>query len=225
DKQSFIFAQSGEDKLRTLMNKLLKISILIVFLSLPAIAQQSSSTSSAITAADYARAEKWMGYNTNPMVFHAGARPSWQGDERFWYRVTTAEGTEFVMVNSASGTKSPAFDHAKLAAALSTAAGTAYDAHHLPFTDFEVSADGQTISFTVQRRRWKCDLTTGKCTAEGTATAAGQGGGRGGCGNSLLSPEKKRAAFILDYNILVCGGATCIETQLINTGGQGFVYC
>src|SRR5262245_54740287 len=134
DKQSLTFAQSGEDKLRTLMNKLLKIPILILFLSLPAIAQQSSSTSSAITAADYARAEKWMGYNTNPMVFHAGARPSWQGDERFWYRVTTAEGTEFVMMNSASGTKSPAFDHAKLAADLSTAAGTAYDAHHLPFT-------------------------------------------------------------------------------------------
>src|SRR5262249_54512468 len=116
---------------------MLKISILILSVSLPAVAQQSSSTSSALTAADYERAEKWMGYNTNPMVFRAGVRPSWQGDERFWYRVTTAEGTEFVIVNSTSGTKSPAFDHAKLAAAFSTAAGTAYDAHHLPFTDFE----------------------------------------------------------------------------------------
>src|SRR5262245_5767696 len=205
------------------MNKMLKISILILFLSLPAIAQQSSSTPSAITAADYARAEKWMGYNTNPMVFRAGVRPSWQGDERFWYRVTTAEGTEFVMVNSASGTKSPAFDHAKLAAALSTAAGTAYDAHHLPFTDFEVSADGQTISFTVQRRRWKCDLIAGKCTAEASASA-GQGGGRGGAGNSLLSPDKKRAAFIRDFNLWVRDVTTGKETQLTTDGVKDFGY-
>ena len=55
-----------------------------------------------------------MGYNTNPLVFRAGVRPVWQGDGRFWYRVTTPEGTEFVMVESASGTKAPAFDHAKL---------------------------------------------------------------------------------------------------------------
>ncbi|HEU5239213.1 MAG TPA: hypothetical protein VFU37_18935, partial [Pyrinomonadaceae bacterium] len=138
-----------------------KIAGLILLTALPVFAQQSNTTS-ALTAADYARAEKLMGYNTNPLVFRAVVRPSWDGDERFWYRVTTAEGTEFVMVNSASGSKSPAFDHAKLAAALSAAAGTAYDAHHLPFTDFEMSADGQTISFTVQRRRWKCDLTAGK---------------------------------------------------------------
>ena len=200
-----------------------KIAALILLTALPAFAQQSN-TSSALTAADYARAEKWMGYNTNPLVFRAGVRPSWQGDERFWYRVATAEGTEFVMVNSASGTKSPAFDHAKLAAALSASAGTAYDAHHLPFTDFEMSADGQTISFTVQRQRWKCDLTAGKCTAEASASAAGQGAGRGGAANSLLSPDKKRAAFIRDFNLWVRDVATGKETQLTTDGVKDFGY-
>jgi len=202
---------------------LTKIAGLILLTALPAFAQQSTTTS-ALTAPDYARAEKWMGYNTSLLVFRAGVRPSWQGDERFWYRVTTAEGTEFVMVNSASGTKSPAFDHAKLAAALSAAAGTVYDAHHLPFTDFELSADGQTISFTVQRRRWKCDLTAGKCTAEASAPAAGQGGGRGGAGNSLLSPDKKRAAFIRDFNLWVRDVATGKETQLTTDGVKDFGY-
>ena len=170
-------------------NKTLRLTALIFLLAVLAIAQQTNAQS-ALTAADYARAEKWMGYNTSPLVFRAGVRPVWQGDGRFWYRVTTAEGTEFVMVESASGTKTPAFDHAKLAEALSAAAGSKFDAHHLPFTDFELSADGQTISFSAQRRRWKCDLTAGKCNPDGAAPAAVQGGGgRGGAGNSILSPD------------------------------------
>ena len=216
------FAIKGKNA-NPMNHNMIKIAGLILFLALPAVAQQSNPPS-ALTAADYARAEKWMGYNTNPLVFRAGVRPSWQGDERFWYRLTTAEGTEFVMVNSASGTKSPAFDHARLAAALSAVAGTAYNAHHLPFTDFEMSADGQTISFTVQRRRWKCDLTAGKCTAEASAAAAGQGGGRSGLANSLLSPDKKRAAFIRDFNLWVRDVATGKETQLTTDGVKDFGY-
>jgi dipeptidyl aminopeptidase/acylaminoacyl peptidase len=205
--------------------KTLKLTALIFLIAIPAIAQQSSNTPSALTAADYARAEKWMGYNTNPMVFRAGVRPVWQGDERFWYRVTTAEGTEFVMVDSARGTKTPAFDHAKLAAALSAAAGAPFDAHHLPFTDFELSADGQTISFTAQRRRWKCDLTAGKCESAGAAPAAGQGaGGRGGAGNSVLSPDKKRAAFIRAFNLWVRDVTTGKEIQLTTDGVKDFGY-
>ena len=206
-------------------NKMLKLTSLILFLIVAAIAQPAGYAQSAVTAADYARAEKWMGYNTNPLVFRAGVRPVWQGDQRFWYRVTTAEGTEFVMVNSTTGTKAPAFDHTKLAAALSAAAGGTFDAHHLPFTDFELSADGQTISFNAQRRRWKCDLTAGKCSSEGTAPTAGQGGGgRGPAANSLLSPDKKRAAFIRDFNLWVREVATGKEIQLTTDGVKDFGY-
>src|ERR1700752_1837745 len=181
-------------------NNILKLATLILFVAVPAIAQQPAP----VTAADYARAEKWMGYNTNPLVYRSGIRPTCHGDERFWYRFTPAEGIEFVMVDAAKGTKAPAFDHAKLAAALLAAGATNIDARRLPFTDFELSADGQTISFSAQRRRWKCDLTAGKCTAEGAAQPQGQGlGGRGGAGNTVLSPDKKRAAFIRDSNLWV----------------------
>ena len=54
-------------------------------------AQQSSYAPAALTAADYARAEKFMAYNTTPLVLHSGVRATWlaAGDERFWYRMTT----------------------------------------------------------------------------------------------------------------------------------------
>src|ERR1700679_2021004 len=86
-----------------------------------AFAQQNPVT---VTAADYARAEKFMGYNTNPLVYGMAGRPAWLPDGRLWYRVTRENGTEFVLVDPKSGARGPAFDHAKLAAALSTASGT-----------------------------------------------------------------------------------------------------
>src|SRR6059058_2346710 len=158
---------------------ILKLTALILSFVSPALAQQGSDAPHALTASDYARAEKWMGYNTNPLVFRSGVRPAWQGDDRFWYRVTTPEGSEFIVVDTAKGTKTPAFDQVKLAAALSTAAGATFDAHRLPFIDFEMSPDRQTITVVVQRRRWKCDLTSYQCTADAASTAGQRGGGRG----------------------------------------------
>src|SRR5436853_3190092 len=179
---------------------ILKLTVIILSFVSPALAQQSSDAQRTLTSADYARAEKWMGYNTNPLVFRSGVRPAWQGDDRFWYRVTTPEGSEFIMVDTAKGNKAPAFDQVKLAAALSAAAGATFDPHRLPFTDFERSADGQMITVTVQRRRWKCDLATYQCTADTTVSGGLQrgGGGRGGAPPDVLSPDKKRTAFIRD---------------------------
>ena len=72
-------------------------------------AQQSSYAPAALTAADYARAEKFMGYNTTPLVLHSGVRPTWlgAGDDRFWYRVTTERGPEAVLVDPVAGTRDP----------------------------------------------------------------------------------------------------------------------
>jgi hypothetical protein len=64
----------------------------------------------AFTSADYARAEKFMNYNTTPLMFRASVQPNWLPDERMWYRVVTADGSEFILVDPARGTREPAFD-------------------------------------------------------------------------------------------------------------------
>jgi hypothetical protein len=68
----------------------------------------AASAQQKLTNADYARAEKMMGYNTTPLVVRSGVRPNWLPDERFWYRVTTAEGAEFVLVDPVKLTRVPA---------------------------------------------------------------------------------------------------------------------
>ena len=168
----------------------------------------------ALTAGDYARAEKFMGYNTNPLVFRAGIRPRWLADDRFWYRVTTQNGNEFVLVDPTRGTRGPAFDQTKIATALSMASGTVYDAFRLPFTQFDFSNDGASMMFNVDSRRWTCDLRTNQCTATSRNPES----------PGAPSPDGKRAAFIREYNLWVRDVATGKETQLTTGGLKDFGY-
>jgi dipeptidyl aminopeptidase/acylaminoacyl peptidase len=192
----------------------------------------------ALTAADYARAEKFMSYNTAPLVTRAGVRPTWLPDDRFWYRVTTAQGHEFVLVDPTRGVREPAFDHARLAASLSTAAGGKYNGADLPFTEIELPADGQSVSFRVDGKTWKCDRAGNQCAADDRPEAAGRGaaggrseqggrggrGGRGGAAAGVLSPDGRSAAFIRNYNLWVRDVASGKETQLTTDGVKDYGY-
>jgi len=75
-------------------------------------------------------------------VYKDRITPHWFGDNtRFWYRNDLPGRTkEFILVHAEQGTRGPAFDHAKLAAALSQAAGVAYTADRLPFDTIEYVA-------------------------------------------------------------------------------------
>lgn len=171
----------------------------------------------ALSAADYARAEKFMSYNTAPLVLHGSVRPTWLAGDRFWYRNTTAEGSEIVLVDPGRGTRGPAFDHAAVARALSQAAGTSHEASRLLFERFEFSGDERAISFELKGRRWTCDVAGKSCADTG---AAGRGAGR----PEELSPDGKRAVFIRDWNLWVREIATGKETQLTADGVPDFGY-
>jgi len=80
------------------------------------------------TLADYERANglraKFQG-----LALNIPDRSNWiEKTGRFWYRKTVKGGNEFVIVDAAKASKKPAFDQAKLAAALSTATGEKYTA-------------------------------------------------------------------------------------------------
>ena len=46
-----------------------------------------------------------MTWNTTPLVYRSGVRPTWIEGDRFWYRVTTPDGNEAILVDAAKGTK------------------------------------------------------------------------------------------------------------------------
>jgi len=69
--------------------------------TLPANPQQAP----VVTAADYARAERFLRENTVPLVSGLGVQPTWLAGDRFGYRVTTRGQSQFILVSPSKGTR------------------------------------------------------------------------------------------------------------------------
>ena len=179
-----------------------------------------------LTANNYQNAENLLGYNTQKYIDRGSVSPNWLPGDKFWYRVLTSTGSEFVLVDPAKGTKNAAFDHEKVAEVLSTASGRSYAASMLPFQTFSYSPDGKSIIFYADRKQWTYDLQTGnvKTDSAGNFTSQrGQGGVRRR-NLEVLSPDKTKAVFIKDYNLWVRDIKTGEQKQLTTDGVKDFGY-
>src|ERR1043166_3639175 len=98
-------------------------------------------------------------------VYKESVTPHWFAtNTQFWYRNNLPGGAkEFILVHAEKGTRQRAFDHAKLAKALSTASGKEFTADKLPFDGFEFIEDGRAVRFEAAAKTWKCDLNTYQC--------------------------------------------------------------
>jgi len=170
-----------------------------------------------ITAADYARAESFLSANTTPLVDNVMGRTNWLPDDRLVYQNSIPEGTEFIVADPVKGTRTRAFNHEKLAQSLSSLTGTTYKPFDLPFSQFEYSDDGNSITFTLRGKQYTCNLQSYRCSEKK--------GSRGGTSRSeILSPDGKKAAFIRDYNLWVRYLETGKEVQLTTDGVKNFGY-
>ncbi|MEJ7849575.1 MAG: DPP IV N-terminal domain-containing protein [Pyrinomonadaceae bacterium] len=131
---------------------LLNVAFCLIALSSAIFAQQPARV---FTADDYARAEKMLGFNTNALVDRSGVRPTWLPDGRFWYRVLTATGSEYVLVNPADGTKKTGTDLAKLGV---TVAPTR------PAGNEITSPDGKKSAYIKDFNLWMRDVASKKET-------------------------------------------------------------
>jgi len=189
----------------------LATAALIAAMTLPGAAQSRAT----VTAADYARAEQFLGYNTTPLVANGPVQANWLADDRFWYRNVTAAGSEFILVDAARAAKAPAFDHAAVAATLTTALGKPVPATRLPFTQITLAADARSFSFDSENKRWTCDVRGAACTSADRPARIP---------NSITSPDGKLAAFIKDYDLWVRDLATGTDKQLTTDGSKDYGY-
>jgi dipeptidyl aminopeptidase/acylaminoacyl peptidase len=175
---------------------------LLVAAALPSVHLTSAQDADVRTR--YDRADSF-GERTQNRVVNQTDAPQWiEGTSKFWYRKSVTGGNEFVLVDAAAAHKSPAFDHARLAASLSTAAAGKYTAVTLPFATFTYSPAMDAIEFTIGGGgggragggggragggpgaggpRWRCTLTDYSCARVAAPGGAGAGGpGRQGRG-------------------------------------------
>ncbi|GAB4246943.1 MAG: S9 family peptidase [Acidobacteriota bacterium] len=161
-------------------------------------------------------------------------RPSWIGEtSRFWYRKMVRGGSEFVLVDAAALTKRPAFDHEKLAAALSDALGRRIDPRNLPLRNLAFAEDGGSLEFEASGAIWKCDLSAYSLVKVRPAEdrrrdpwsmwvrgprpeAASEG--------AKTSPDGRWEAFIRNYNVWVRSKEGHEEFPLTHDGNEGDYY-
>jgi len=191
-------------------------SRLLGALALSALSAGVAAQTATLTADDYAKAERFMSYRTAPLVDHAIQSVTWLDDGHFWYRDHDAQGDHYLRMDAATGKAEPAFDQAKLAAALGKATGKPVDAAKLGITEFDVAADGQ-LDVSLRGKHYLCDLKgEGVCAPPKHADAGDEPG--------VLSPDKTTEAFIRHWNLWLRDAATGKETQLTTDGVEDYGY-
>jgi dipeptidyl aminopeptidase/acylaminoacyl peptidase len=196
----------------------------LVFLFGAGVSLLWAQTGRTYTAADYARAERLMDYNVDALVYHTVHDPEWIDDHRFWYRDLGPDGITYTLVDATKRAKAPAFDHAKVAAALGDAQragrlmlplGTVFDVAHLPIDDLAFEDGDRAVLLTIAGKRVRCELRDKVvCKAAGDVLPD----------TYDISPDGRSAVFIRDNNLWVRDVASGRETPLTRDGKPDFGY-
>ncbi len=181
----------------------------------------------ALSDKDYERAEGFM-YNLDELIDNAVIRPNWLPGDKFWYTTATPGGTTFMLADPSKKTNTAAFDHQKLAGALSRFTGKSYTSEKLPFRSIGFSADGKSVLFSAEGKNLKFDLKKsvvaenpgGETVPEPEAPRPMRGRGS----LEVISPDGKKAAFLKDYNLWVKEISSGKQTQLTTDGVKDFGY-
>jgi dipeptidyl aminopeptidase/acylaminoacyl peptidase len=180
------------------------------------------------TAEDYANAEKFMSYNVNPLVYKGIVHAQWIDGERFWYRDADSTGVSYTVVDAAKGTRAPAFDQVKLAAALNAASNGAIkdNARHLSLSELSLTEADSVAAFSYSGVPYRCDLQASSYVCKSLIPV----GAQKSSGHSekspplTISPDKKLGSFIRNWNLWVRDLSTGVETQLTTDGQEDYGY-
>ena len=192
-----------------------RLVVLIAFIgALPLVGQARQ-----LTDPDYARAVKFLAQDTDPLVDHDVQRVKWLDATHFWYRDHDVSGDQVLEVDAATGRIAPAFDQAKLGAALGKVRGKPMDAAKWPARGFDFHVlPGGDLDVQLGNDWYRCDLSgVGVCTARDKMLKTGSEPG-------VLSPDGKLLAFVRDWNLWVRDLATGKETQLTRDGIKDYGY-
>jgi dipeptidyl aminopeptidase/acylaminoacyl peptidase len=113
-----------------------------------------------------AAAQRRGGGGGGPGVYKSRLAANWfDGGQRFWYRNDLAGGKrQFVLVDAKAGARQPAFDHEKLAAALTKAGVSDASPDRLLLERLEFKTADNALLFRAGDKDWQCDLATYELT-------------------------------------------------------------
>jgi dipeptidyl-peptidase 4 len=186
-----------------------------VLLTALLVAGATTFTQGQGAAVDYRRAEQFLGDEVKKLVFDGAVTPHWLGTgSRFWYLKEGPAGKEFILADAVQGTRAPAFDHEKLAAAVSRVLGTSYSARNLPFDSIRfldgermLRASGNDVFVSCDLGAYTCVRIKERADEDEDAQRAGPppsaAAGDRPPRADVPSPDKTFTAFVRDHNLWV----------------------
>ena len=124
----------------------------------------------------YQRAEELRGLAARS-VFNTNIEPRWLDETTLAYLKTTPQVKRLMVVNAATGMRREAFDHARMAEAMTKALGRTIEARNVPWDNWVLLPDLSTVTLQFGQEWWRVDLMT--YVAEKTTRPGGPGGGGG----------------------------------------------
>jgi dipeptidyl aminopeptidase/acylaminoacyl peptidase len=127
------------------------IGICTIAIALTSTAALHAQKAEAERGPNYDLASHWTSQKVAKLVFDTTVTPRWlEHSDRFWYAYQTRQGRRFSFVDPVKKTKVALFDHAKMAATLTTITRIPYDAQHLPFSSVRFVKNDTAFEFDVQ---------------------------------------------------------------------------
>jgi dipeptidyl aminopeptidase/acylaminoacyl peptidase len=167
----------------------------------------------SITAADYERAESFLGINTAELLQNNILAQYWQDDDRLIYHRSTQGGSDYILVDVQMAQKLPLFDTARLAMELATYVDEEVDGNDLSLSRLHLGEGPGQLEFDYEDRSYVLDLSSYTLNQLTEAPSS-----------EFISPDGGTAAFINEHNLWVRDTASNEVTQLTFDGEQYYGY-
>lgn len=197
------------------------LSLFLASAVLTACSQQPVTTEPAVvetipqlTPGDYARAESFLRPNTDKLLPGRVIAQYWQEDDTLVYRRSTLEGSEYLLADPRSGSKTLLLDNSRLAPLLEEYSDDEdWSADNVTLSAIEIDSAEQVVSFRFEGKGFILALGTYELTELAKAPA-----------NEYLSPDGSKAAFIDSHNLWVRDTGSNELTQVTFDGEPDYGY-
>ena len=200
--------------MKIFFNKILSFFFLVAVL----VSCSQGEEQKQFTIAEYEAAAKHMDRALYGLVYNQVSRSKFVGENHLIYSTKNQDGTKFVLVDANAKTKKDAFDHKRLAEALSKEEKGEIDPNNLPIYAVSLSDDLSMLQFKSGGISYSCslsDYTISKEEQSSTPRASRK---------EHVSPNGKLAAYIDNYNLWVRDLTTNKKTQLTFDGKEDYGY-
>ncbi len=169
------------------------------------------------TLEDYRRAEKFIHFNVEDLVYNLAVSPNWNDANSFWFKQESAEGYRFILYDINKEKQKEAFNHEALAEALEEEKGGKINPDSLPFRKIKFLEQGEKVEFQLDSTIYTCKLSNYKLTPRPAKKDTLSN-------NESLSPDGKWLALVQDYNLYLRSMESGEVFQLTDDGIDHYDY-